>query len=67
MSELDAQVDLQRRFGGLARLYGVAGAAAIRGECLCKVVDVQDSVMDLPWMNHRTKMILTLFMMMSKL
>ncbi len=30
MSEPDAQVDLQRRFGGLERLYGVAGAAAIR-------------------------------------
>ncbi len=30
MSGLDAQADLQRRFGGLERLYGVAGAAAIR-------------------------------------
>ena len=30
MSELDTQADLQRRFGGLERLYGVAGAAAIR-------------------------------------
>ena len=30
MSGLEAQVDLQRRFGGLERLYGVAGAAAIR-------------------------------------
>jgi tRNA A37 threonylcarbamoyladenosine dehydratase len=26
----DLQVDLQRRFGGLERLYGVAGAAALR-------------------------------------
>ncbi|MEY4710764.1 MAG: hypothetical protein RIS88_214 [Pseudomonadota bacterium] len=31
MSGLDAQADLQRRFGGLERLYGVVGAAAIRG------------------------------------
>ena len=30
MSGPDAQIDLQRRFGGLERLYGVAGAAAIR-------------------------------------
>ena len=30
MSGLDVQADLQRRFGGLERLYGVAGAAAIR-------------------------------------
>ncbi|MFY8102484.1 MAG: tRNA threonylcarbamoyladenosine dehydratase [Ramlibacter sp.] len=30
MSGLDAQADLQRRFGGLERLYGVTGAAAIR-------------------------------------
>ncbi|MEY4652365.1 MAG: hypothetical protein RI884_946 [Pseudomonadota bacterium] len=30
MNGLDAPVDLQRRFGGLERLYGVAGAAAIR-------------------------------------
>ncbi len=27
---LDAEADLQRRFGGLERLYGVTGAAAIR-------------------------------------
>jgi tRNA A37 threonylcarbamoyladenosine dehydratase len=30
LSGLDVQADLQRRFGGLERLYGVAGAAAIR-------------------------------------
>ena len=30
MTHLDEAVDLQRRFGGLERLYGVAGAAAIR-------------------------------------
>lgn len=30
MSGPDPQADLQRRFGGLERLYGVAGAAAIR-------------------------------------
>ena len=27
---LDADADLERRFGGLERLYGVAGARAIR-------------------------------------
>jgi tRNA threonylcarbamoyladenosine dehydratase len=31
MTHLDEAADLQRRFGGLERLYGVAGAAAIRG------------------------------------
>lgn len=31
MNGLDAPADLLRRFGGLERLYGVAGAAAIRG------------------------------------
>ena len=32
LAEPDAEVvDLERRFGGLERLYGVAGAAAIRG------------------------------------
>src|SRR5438309_9020466 len=31
MTHLDEAVDLQRRFGGLERLYGVSGAAAIRG------------------------------------
>ena len=30
MSHLDEAADLQRRFGGLERLYGVPGAAAIR-------------------------------------
>ena len=30
MTHLDEAVDLQRRFGGLERLYGVTGAAAIR-------------------------------------
>lgn len=30
MTHLDETVDLQRRFGGLERLYGVAGAASIR-------------------------------------
>lgn len=30
MTHLDEAQDLQRRFGGLERLYGVAGAAAIR-------------------------------------
>ena len=30
MTHLDESADLQRRFGGLERLYGVAGAAAIR-------------------------------------
>jgi tRNA A37 threonylcarbamoyladenosine dehydratase len=30
MQALDADADLDRRFGGLERLYGVAGAAAIR-------------------------------------
>ncbi len=30
MSAADTQADLQRRFGGLERLYGVPGAAAIR-------------------------------------
>ena len=30
MTHLDEAVDLQRRFGGLERLYGVAGATAIR-------------------------------------
>lgn len=30
MTHLDEAADLQRRFGGLERLYGVAGAAAIR-------------------------------------
>lgn len=30
MSGLDAQADLERRFGGLERLYGLAGARAIR-------------------------------------
>ncbi|MBI2770842.1 MAG: tRNA threonylcarbamoyladenosine dehydratase [Burkholderiales bacterium] len=30
MTHLDESVDLQRRFGGLERLYGVDGAAAIR-------------------------------------
>src|SRR5215212_5933150 len=30
MTHLDEAVDLQRRFGGLDRLYGVAGADAIR-------------------------------------
>lgn len=30
MTGLDLGVDLQRRFGGLERLYGMAGAAAIR-------------------------------------
>ncbi|MGZ5195143.1 MAG: tRNA threonylcarbamoyladenosine dehydratase [Ramlibacter sp.] len=28
---MDESADLQRRFGGLERLYGVAGAAAVRG------------------------------------
>ena len=31
MTQLDEAADLQRRFGGLERLYGVAGARAIRG------------------------------------
>ena len=31
MTHLDEAVDLQRRFGGLERLYGVNGARAIRG------------------------------------
>ena len=31
MTHLDEAADLQRRFGGLERLYGVAGAAAVRG------------------------------------
>lgn len=31
MTHLDESADLQRRFGGLARLYGVPGAAAVRG------------------------------------
>jgi tRNA threonylcarbamoyladenosine dehydratase len=31
MTHLDEAVDLQRRFGGLERLYGVQGASAIRG------------------------------------
>lgn len=31
MIPVDESADLQRRFGGLERLYGVAGAAAIRG------------------------------------
>ena len=31
MTHLDEAADLQRRFGGLERLYGVAGAGAIRG------------------------------------
>lgn len=31
MTHLDETLDLQRRFGGLERLYGLAGAAAIRG------------------------------------
>jgi tRNA A37 threonylcarbamoyladenosine dehydratase len=31
MTHLDEAADLQRRFGGLERLYGVAGATAIRG------------------------------------
>ena len=30
MTPLDQTADLQRRFGGLERLYGIAGAAAIR-------------------------------------
>jgi tRNA A37 threonylcarbamoyladenosine dehydratase len=30
MDEALLQADLERRFGGLARLYGVAGAARIR-------------------------------------
>ena len=30
MTHLDESADLQRRFGGLERLYGMAGAAAIR-------------------------------------
>ena len=30
MTHLDEAADLQRRFGGLERLYGMAGAAAIR-------------------------------------
>lgn len=30
MTALDTDIDLQRRFGGLERLYGVPGAAAIR-------------------------------------
>jgi tRNA A37 threonylcarbamoyladenosine dehydratase len=30
MTHLDEAADLQRRFGGLERLYGVAGAAALR-------------------------------------
>ena len=30
MTHLDESADLQRRFGGLERLYGVAGAAAVR-------------------------------------
>jgi len=30
MTHLDEAADLQRRFGGLERLYGIAGAAAIR-------------------------------------
>ena len=31
MTHLDEAADLQRRFGGLERLYGMGGAAAIRG------------------------------------
>jgi tRNA A37 threonylcarbamoyladenosine dehydratase len=31
MTHLDETADLQRRFGGLERLYGMQGAAAIRG------------------------------------
>jgi len=31
VTHLDETIDLQRRFGGLDRLYGVDGAAAIRG------------------------------------
>jgi tRNA A37 threonylcarbamoyladenosine dehydratase len=31
VTHLDETIDLQRRFGGLERLYGVDGAAAIRG------------------------------------
>ena len=31
MTHLDESADLQRRFGGLERLYGVPGAAAVRG------------------------------------
>ncbi|MDB5858898.1 MAG: tRNA threonylcarbamoyladenosine dehydratase [Ramlibacter sp.] len=31
MSDLDQAADLQRRFGGLERLYGMDGAAAMRG------------------------------------
>lgn len=34
---LDAQADLGRRFGGLERLYGVAGAQAIRRACVAVV------------------------------
>ncbi|HEY8361093.1 MAG TPA: ThiF family adenylyltransferase, partial [Ramlibacter sp.] len=30
MTQLDEAADLQRRFGGLERLYGMDGAAAIR-------------------------------------
>lgn len=37
MTHLDEAADLQRRFGGLERLYGVAGAAAIRRAHVCVV------------------------------
>jgi tRNA A37 threonylcarbamoyladenosine dehydratase len=37
VTHLDEAVDLQRRFGGLERLYGMDGAAAIRGAHVCVV------------------------------
>lgn len=37
MTHLDEAADLQRRFGGLERLYGVEGAAAIRRAHVCVV------------------------------
>ena len=37
MHELDIPADLGRRFSGLERLYGVPGAAAIRGACVAVV------------------------------
>ena len=41
---LDEEADLQRRFGGLERLYGVAGAAGIRAAHVA-VVGVPDERM----------------------
>ncbi|HWV19053.1 MAG TPA: tRNA cyclic N6-threonylcarbamoyladenosine(37) synthase TcdA, partial [Rhodocyclaceae bacterium] len=36
-SDLNSEVDTERRFGGIARLYGVAGLARLQAAHVCVI------------------------------